>query len=102
MDEALRRQFEDMGPGAVRQWLESGQMHPAFQTHAREWLGQNAEQQRKAVGGTKKINIAQSTADANWEAARAAKKAAEIAIAALALAALAVVISIVALIVKKG
>ena len=75
MDEALLRQFEDMGPEAVRQWLDSGQMRPAFQTHAREWLGRNGEQQRKAVGGTKKINIAQSTADANWEAARAAKKA---------------------------
>lgn len=101
MDEALLRQFEDMGPEAVRRWLDSGQMRPAFQTDAREWLGRKEEQHRNAAAGTKKINIAQS-ADADWGPARAAKRANQIAIAALALAALAIVVSIVALIVKTG
>ncbi len=56
---------------------------------------------RKTVADTKKIDAAQSTADANCEAARAVKRANEIAIAALALAGLAIVISIVALIAQK-
>ena len=102
MNEALLRQFEAMGPQAVRQCLDSGQMHPEFQTHAREWLGRKEEPQHKAVAGTKKINIAQSATHANWDAAGAAKRANEIAIAALAMAGLAIVISLVALILKTG
>jgi hypothetical protein len=104
MNEALLRQFESMGPNAVRQWLDSGDLPIGFQTDAREWLAEKYKQEHahEAAAATQKISIAQSAADANWEAARAAKRANEIAIGALALAGLAIVISIVALILKTG
>ena len=99
MNEALLRRFESIGPAAVRQWLDSGDLPMGFRADAREWLA--AHEVRKTVADTKKIDAAQSTADANWEAAPAVKRANEIAIAALALAGLAIVISIVALVAQK-
>jgi hypothetical protein len=104
MNEALLRQFESMGSEAVRQWLDSGDLPTGFQKDAREWLAEkyNQEHAHEAAAATQKINIAHSTADANWEAARSVKRANDIAIAALALGGLAIVISIVALIVHRG
>jgi hypothetical protein len=61
----MLRQFQDMGPEAVCEWLDSCDMPPAFQTDAREWLGERAkqEEQRKGAIEAGQINIARSTKD---------------------------------------
>ena len=84
-----------MGPEAVRQWLDSGDLPTGFQKDAREWLAEKYKQEHahEIDAATQKINIAQSTADANCETARAVKRANDVAIAALAFGGLAIVIS---------